>query len=146
MCDFFRFRRLKSQLRDYEKQKEKAYAELGEAVDCQRCGVCNQYNNGKVKKHVERFANCSCVESEKLKDVAARIDRIEAEVDEFVENKYAYEVFQYYSQKEPKLIRNTDEEVVSWKEAFGDKFDEIPKSLKNSLVGLVEKYGRYRLM
>lgn len=146
MCEFLKFRKLRSQLRDYEKKKGKAYDELERAVDIQSCGICNCYNNGTVKTHVDRFASCNCTKSDELKKIAARVDRIEAEADDFAENKYAYEVFLYYSQKKPNLIRNADDEVVSWKEAFGDKFDEVPKTLKQSLIGLVEKFGRYRLM
>lgn len=66
------------------------------------------------------------------------------EIDHFVENIYAKDVFDKYGKKRPKLISNKTEDVVSWEDAFGSVFEEIPKGVRHSLVGLVEGGGLYR--
>jgi len=43
------------------------------------------------------------------------------------------------------LIRVRTGEEVSWDEAFGNDFCKVSKSLRHSLVGLVEEPGRYVL-
>ena len=67
------------------------------------------------------------------------------EIESFVRNVYAKAVFDLYSPKKPKLVRRLTKEVFTWDEAFGDNFDKIPLSLKESLVGLVEGSGKYKL-
>lgn len=66
------------------------------------------------------------------------------EIDHFVEHIYAKDVFDKYGKKRPKLISNKTDAVVSWEDAFGSVFDEIPKGVRHSLVGLVEGGGQYR--
>ena len=67
------------------------------------------------------------------------------EIDDFVENIYAKDIFEKYQKKRPKLVRKKDEQIISWEEAFGDDFNKISKSLRHSLVGLIEGGGRYTL-
>lgn len=66
------------------------------------------------------------------------------EIDEFIENVYARDVFEKFSKRKPTLVRNKTGEVVTWEMAFGTNFDEISRSLRHSLVGLIEGDGRYR--
>ncbi len=71
-------------------------------------------------------------------------ERIQKAINHLVETDYSQSVYERYSPKNPKLISTSTEEVVSWQEAFGSSFEAIPKTLRHSLVGLVEGYGRYR--
>lgn len=66
-------------------------------------------------------------------------------IDTFIEGEYSEAVFNYYKGKKPKLIRNATGEEYTWDSAFPETFDEVSKSLRHSLVGLVEGGGRYRL-
>lgn len=72
------------------------------------------------------------------------VDKKIREIDEFVENIYARDVFDKYNKKKPDLVRNKTGEVVPWDTAFGTDFSEVPSSLRHSLVGLIEGSGRYR--
>ena len=72
-------------------------------------------------------------------------DLVDKQINDFVEGKYAEEVFRYYQRKQPALIRVRTGEEVSWREAFGDSFEAVSTSLKHSLVGLVEGGGRYKI-
>ena len=90
------------------------------------------------KMNQERFA----LEDNPSKRKAA--DEKIREIDEFVENIYARDVFDEYSKKKPNLVRNKTGEVVSWDIAFGTDFNEVSSSLRHSLVGLIEGSGRYR--
>ena len=92
-----------------------------------------------IKMNSERFL----LEEDDAK--RAEADSKIEEIDHFVENIYAKDVFDKYVKKRPKLISNRTDCVVSWEEAFGSVFDEIPKGVRHSLVGLVEGGGLYRL-
>ena len=73
------------------------------------------------------------------------LDEATKSLDNFIENSYAEAVFQYYSEIQPELIRIHTGEELSWLDAFGSDFKAVSKSLRHSLVGLVEDPGRYRL-
>ena len=75
----------------------------------------------------------------------SEMDQIIKQIDSLIEGDYAKAVFEYYQKKSPSLIRIRTGETVSWKDAFGDSFDEVSKSLRHSLVGLVEGGGRYKM-
>ena len=72
-------------------------------------------------------------------------DLLDSQINEFVEGRYAEEVFRYYQKKQPTLIRIHTGEEVAWRDAFGDSFESVSKSLRHSLVGLVEGGGRYKI-
>lgn len=91
-----------------------------------------------IKMNNERFS----LEEDDAK--RAEADSKIKEIDHFVEYIYAKDVFDKYVKKRPKLISNKTDDVVSWEEAFGSVFDEVPKGLRHSLVGLVEGGGQYR--
>lgn len=63
----------------------------------------------------------------------------------FIENEYALAVFEEFNKTRPELIRVKTGETVTWEEGFGTDFEKISKSLRHSLVGLVEEPGRYKL-
>lgn len=65
-------------------------------------------------------------------------------IDEFIEGEYANAVYEKFRNKKPKLIRIKTGDEVSWDDAFGTDFEAISKSLRHSLVGLVEEPGKYR--
>ena len=67
------------------------------------------------------------------------------EIDQFIEEEYSAAVFKYYQLRRPDLILVKTGEIVSWENAFGNDFKEVSKSLRHSLVGLVEGEGRYKL-
>lgn len=72
-------------------------------------------------------------------------ERLCSEIDAFIENDYALTVFRYYEKRLPVLIRVRTGEEEDWNKAFGSDFDKVSKSLRHSLVGLVEGGGRYKL-
>ena len=66
------------------------------------------------------------------------------EITDFVCNSYAKVVFEKYNPKKPRLVRRLTKEVLTWDEAFGNNFEAIPLSLRESLVGLIEDSGKYK--
>ena len=72
-------------------------------------------------------------------------DNLINQIDSLIEGDYSRAVFEYYSKKQPVLVRNRTGEIIFWKDAFGETFENVSKSLRHSLVGLVEGGGRYRL-
>ncbi len=74
-----------------------------------------------------------------------RLTSVLAQIDQFIEGPYAEAVFSFYKEKKPTLIRIRTGEEYSWNDAFGDSFDNVSRSLKHSLVGLVEGGGRYKI-
>lgn len=102
--------------------------------------------NGKLKKDHALYKKMNSERFLLEEDDAKRVeaDSKIKEINHFVENNYAKDVFDKYGKKRPKLISNKTDAVVSWEEAFGSVFDEIPKGVRHSLVGLVEGGGQYR--
>lgn len=66
------------------------------------------------------------------------------EIDRYIEEEYSAAVFSYYQPKAPDLITIQNGEVITWEKAFGHDFRNVSKSLRHSLVGLVEGEGRYK--
>ncbi len=73
------------------------------------------------------------------------LDAIIEEINQYIEGPYAEAVFSYYKEKNPQLVRIQTGEEFSWQEAFGENFGDVSKSLRHSLVGLVEGGGRYKI-
>lgn len=72
-------------------------------------------------------------------------DSLDDQINKLIEGPYSLAVFNEYSKTQPMLINNRTGEKVTWKDAFGDSYDELTKSIKHTLVGLVEGgTGRYR--
>ena len=84
-------------------------------------------------------------DANEVKKLKIQSKKLCEEIDSFVLDVYARAVFDVYSIKKPRLIRRLTKEVFTWDEAFGNDFEKIPSSLKESLVGLVEGSGRYKL-
>ena len=72
-------------------------------------------------------------------------DGIDSQINELIEGKYSEEVFRYYAKKKPVLVRVHTGEEISWTDAFGENYESVSKSLRHSLVGLIEGGGRYRV-
>ena len=83
--------------------------------------------------------------SQKAEQIKIEMDKMSEKITNFIENDYAQAVFAHYYDKKPMLIRVRTGEEVSWDEAFGNDFCKVSKSLRHSLVGLVEEPGRYVL-
>jgi len=107
----------------YQKQYKELYAQLFNLQD-----RLNDSEDAQSKKQLE-----------------AAVEKLQKEIAIFIEDEYAKAVFEYYSRKQPKLIRESTGEVVKWKDAFGNSFEAVPRALRGSLVGIVEGGGRYRL-
>ncbi|MDI9243201.1 hypothetical protein [Fusibacillus kribbianus] len=75
----------------------------------------------------------------------SELDKVYKEIDLLIEGEYAESVFAYYVKKRPALIRIKTGEIVTWDDAFGNSFEKVSKSLRHSLVGLVEGGGRYKI-
>ena len=82
---------------------------------------------------------------EKAEQISMDLEELTNRIALFIENEYALAVFEKYSKTRPELIRVKTGETVTWEEGFGTDFDKISKSLRHSLVGLVEEPGRYKL-
>ena len=73
------------------------------------------------------------------------LDSIDERINSLIEGRYSEAVFREYNEKQPELIRNHTGEEVSWKDAFGDSYENTTKGNRHSLVGLVEGgTGQYR--
>ncbi|SDB69212.1 hypothetical protein [Butyrivibrio sp. INlla16] len=94
------------------------------------------------EKYELEFISENSSKEEDASRTKAKID----EIDNYIETVYAKDVYAYYSQKKPKLIRKKTNEVVSWEDAFGDDFEKISKPLRHSLVALVDGDGRYKFI
>lgn len=70
---------------------------------------------------------------------------LDERINSLIENEYASAVYDKYNAEKPVLIRIKTGEEIPWDEAFGKDFANISKSLRHSLVGLVEEPGRYKL-
>ena len=116
----------------FERSKVKGFSRELEKLYKQKHDLSRQYDDAESNGREAEQINA------RLKELS---DRIAA----FIENEYAMAVFEKYSKSKPQLIRIKTGETVSWDEAFGDDFERISKSLRHSLVGLVEEPGRYRL-
>ena len=123
--------------------EKKTYSKLFDAeMENAACSGCKYFNRDTVKVFADRFSCCQdCAHIKKADDLDKKI----AEIDSFIEDVYAKEVFEYYLPKKPLLIRNGTGATETWEEAFGLDFDSVSKSLRHSLVGLVEENLRYKL-
>ncbi|MCH5256164.1 MAG: hypothetical protein J1D87_02680 [Lachnospiraceae bacterium] len=131
-----------AKLYDVRKKINKKYEAHVEKAKCEECSY---YNSETVKKLVDRFENCNqCKKRTAIIEVSNELDAILAEIDVFIEEEYAVEVYSHYAKKEPDLIRIRTGETETWKQAFGDNFDKISKGMRHSLVGLVEENLRYK--
>jgi hypothetical protein len=101
-------------------------------------------NNSIYQKY--DVASQSSIDSKQTKALKKDLDEISKEIDRFIENDYAFAVFEIYRKKKPQLVSVSSGEKISWDDAFGDSFDDISKSLRHSLVGLVESPGRYKFL
>ncbi|MCR5092974.1 MAG: hypothetical protein K6B72_03275 [Lachnospiraceae bacterium] len=82
---------------------------------------------------------------DRIERIAAERNALSDKINALIETEYAKAVFDEYKEKKPNLVRIRTGEIVDWNTAFGDDFESISKSLRHSLVGLVEEPGRYRL-
>ena len=107
-------------------------------------------NNQSILKVVGAMAIGALLEvllmsEEDIEEINKDIEVIAGRIADLIENEYALAVFDKFSKIKPDLIRIKTGEVVSWEDGFGSDFDKISKSLRHSLVGLVEEPGRYKL-
>lgn len=146
ISEWFYFRRYHAKMRALNRVKENAYADWEKKAEDFGCATCSSFNNDTVQKYADRLKNCSnCSKMKSVLELANLADETELAADEFLLNEYAKAVFQYYSRREPELIRNATGDSFSWKEVFDEEFDQLSQNLRYSLVGLVEKEGKYRL-
>ncbi len=78
-------------------------------------------------------------------DYSPELNSINKQINEFIETEYGEAVFRHFEHIRPVLVRIHTGEEVTWNEAFGCSFEEITKSQKHSLVGLIEGGGQYKL-
>ena len=81
---------------------------------------------------------------DRLEKLNREIEDLSVHIRSLIENDYSQAVFNAYKDEKPPLIRILTGETVTWDDAFGDDFEKISRSLRHSLVGLVEDPGRYR--
>ena len=84
------------------------------------------------------------VDQQKKDCLQMEIKKMCDEITDFICNIYAKIVFEIYNPKKPRLVRRLTKEVFTWDKAFGDNFEAIPLSLRESLVGLIEGSGKYK--
>ena len=73
-----------------------------------------------------------------------KYDKVVEELNKLEEGEYSKAIFDVLNEEKPDLIRNRTGEVISWDDAWGGTYDNISKSLRHSLVALLEGGGRYR--
>lgn len=140
------FRKYKKELESLYKKQNQLSEQLEEMIGEANCGGCKSYDSGTVKYHADRFKKCTdCENRDSICKLAQSLDEVLEEINNFIEGNYARSVFEFYSLKEPTLIRRATGEEVAWKQAFGDDFEMVTKSLRHSLVELIEGDGRYQL-
>lgn len=84
-------------------------------------------------------------EEQQKKELKKRMIELNHTFDLFID-EYAKCVFDIYSKKKIQIKDTYTGEIKSWEEFFGDEFNKIPKIKRECLVGLIEKYGAYRIM
>ena len=101
----------------------------------------------EMEMHLERINNEIDEENDASKNALLCVEQKKMcdDIKDFICNVYAKKVFDFYNPKKPKLVRCLTKEVFTWDEAFGSDFSKIPSSLRESLVGLVEGSGKYKL-
>ena len=98
-----------------------------------------------AKLYAEKHRLEDLYEVDKSIETEKSINNVLQEIDTFIENDFAKLVFEHYSRKHPILVERSSNKKVKWKDAFGDDFGKVSKSLRHSLVGLVTDEGRYKL-
>jgi hypothetical protein len=132
------------QLKKLYDEKKACSKAFDDEMEKAGCSGCRYFIRETVKVFADRFNHCQdCANTEHLVKKADALDKKIAEIDSFIENAYAKEVFEFYSAKKPLLIRNSTGATETWEEAFGLEFDNVSNSLRHSLVGLVEENLRY---
>lgn len=145
MFESMKISKCKKYLAKLKKQKKLINSKLEAAEESAGCSGCELYNRGSITNYIDRYAKCAkCKGHNKCKELASRLDAICLETDSYIENEYANMVFNVYNSKRPMLYEVYDKKMVSWEEAFINDFDKIPKTLRHSLVGLIEGEGRYK--
>ena len=120
--------------------------EYDELLTQSKCALCECYKPGYVQKYVDRFEHCAaCPYVEKVKKLCSSLDNAIDEIEDYTTNEYAKAVYDFYYVKNPSVIKNSDHSLHTFKEVFGDSFETLPVQLRNSLVGLVEDFGTYKL-
>ncbi len=137
----------KSELRKLNSVRDSLEDELYDWEEKSKCESCKSYNREVIGKYEERYINCSgCKKSKNLIEISSNLQRIEDEIDDFIENKYAKVVFEKYKDKPIILYEKYDKKQLSWEEAFGLDFDKVSKTLRHAIVGIVEGEGRYEIV
>lgn len=130
-------------LQDKKKELDNHYYDL---MDQYNCLSWPGYYSGNVEHLEDRFRNCKNESHvDEMIDVCREIEKSEDEINIFIENQYAKDVFERYVKQKPQLIRNKTKQLISWDEAFGDDFNELGTNEKNALVGLIEGQSKYQI-
>lgn len=122
---------------------QEIYDKVRVEARCSACGILKKnegFSQADWKSECKTKGACKKVleaclmleENDKLKDE--------------IKDKYAKNVFDFFSVQSPKLLRRKDNAMIEWKEAFGNEFEKLDKGMRSSLVALIEESGgRYRL-
>ena len=146
MFEKMKISKYKKQLAKLKADKKAINDELYSLEEKAGCANCKMYNRGKVSSLADRYKSCSnCKGSTKCKKVASELEKIKFDIDNYIENEYAKMVFELYSAKKIKLYEKYDKKYLTWEEAFGNDFDKVSKTLRHSLVGLIEGEGRFEI-
>ena len=97
------------------------------------------------KKYVSFNKEISALEKKNTPQNKKEINRLEKELESFICNEYAKAVFDAYSLESPMIKDTYTNEIKHWDKMFGSDFNKLSISRREALVGLVEKYGAYRL-
>ncbi len=114
-----------SQIRQYHKELHRMYDQKRKLS--QRYGYAIEMDDNPIE----------------ATNVSKELEKLSSNISSLIENEYAQAVFEEYKAKKPVLIEVNTGEEISWDHAFGNDFSKISKSIRYSLVGLVEEPGRY---
>lgn len=142
-----RFKKYSRRLAELYRKQSESENEWEQLTSRAGCILCPIYDRNCVGTYSGKLVGCcGCSKSDRVIRLGGELDRLEKEIDDFIENDYAQSVYEFYRVGKPDLIRKLTGETVSWEQAFGSgDFGTIEKSLRHSLVGLVEESGRYVL-
>jgi len=133
-------------LKTIEKEHRKILDEFDSLVIKNGCNGCNIFKNEKLEPFDRRFLKCNnCKYESCMKDSVKKIIEINKEYDDCYRNTLPKMIYNELKDINPKIKSIRTKEYISFIDTFGSSFDDVPKKLYASLVGLItEDGGLYR--
>ena len=113
-------------IKDYLKMHDSLYNDLHKLLDSR--------NNAKYVLKDDK----------KAEELESKIKDKQNEIDQFTDifSKYIYNMYAFSN---PKIFDDFNNKTSKFTDVFGKDFDNMPKTLKDGLIGLFKDTGRYKL-